>query len=224
MLHRRWFACLMVFSVLTTSSLFATPPTDLAIDKQKLETYVASGQYEQDIAAVTHQAQAYVLATAKANRQLRQPKKLAIVLDIDETSLSNYPDMLKLDFGGTFAEIQQANDRGDDPAIQPTLALYKTAVNQGVYVFFVTGSPESGCQAAQDNLKAVGYNAWQGFYCKPKAYQSIKSAIPYKQAMRKQITEQGYTIIASIGDQQSDLQGGYAERGFQLPNPFYYLP
>jgi hypothetical protein len=27
-----------------------------------------------------------------------------------------------------------------------------------------------------------------------------------------------------LGDQNSDLTGGYAERGFKLPNPYYYLP
>ena len=40
----------------------------------------------------------------------------------------------------------------------------------------------------------------------------------------KQLTEQGYTILLSIGDQQSDLDGGYAERTFKLPNPVYFLP
>jgi hypothetical protein len=30
--------------------------------------------------------------------------------------------------------------------------------------------------------------------------------------------------VASMGDQQSDLTGGYAERTFKLPNPVYFLP
>ena len=34
----------------------------------------------------------------------------------------------------------------------------------------------------------------------------------------------GFTIILSVGDQESDLKGGYAERTFKLPNPVYYLP
>jgi hypothetical protein len=29
-----------------------------------------------------------------------------------------------------------------------------------------------------------------------------------------------YTIIANIGDQPSDLAGGFAERVFLLPDPF----
>jgi len=214
----------MVLSTLVTTCLFATPPTDLAVDKQQLKTYVAKGDYERDIASVDMQATAYILARVKQNQALSAPKKLAIVLDIDETSLSNYTNMVHLDFGGTHAEIEQANLAGTDPAIKPTLALYQTAQSHGVYVFFVTGRPQADCQAAQANLKRVGYTQWQGFYCKPLAYQSVHSAIPYKTAMRKQITEQGYTIIANMGDQQSDLNGGYAEKSFKLPNPFYFLP
>lgn len=34
----------------------------------------------------------------------------------------------------------------------------------------------------------------------------------------------GYTIIANIGDQDSDLRGGHAERTFKVPNPFYFIP
>jgi len=35
---------------------------------------------------------------------------------------------------------------------------------------------------------------------------------------------QGYDILLTIGDQYSDLKGGYADKGFKLPNPMYYLP
>jgi hypothetical protein len=49
----------------------------------------------------------------------------------------------------------------------------------------------------------------------------------YKSATRKLIEEgqdDGYRIIANIGDQISDLEGGYAKRCFKVPNPFYYIP
>jgi HAD superfamily, subfamily IIIB (Acid phosphatase) len=39
--------------------------------------------------------------------------------------------------------------------------------------------------------------------------------------VRRKLTAEGYIIIANIGDQDSDLTGGYAERIFKLPNPFY---
>ena len=33
-----------------------------------------------------------------------------------------------------------------------------------------------------------------------------------------------HTIIANVGDQWSDLDGGFAERVFKLPNPVYFIP
>ena len=46
----------------------------------------------------------------------------------------------------------------------------------------------------------------------------------YKSGTRAYIESMGYEIIASFGDQPSDLNGGYADRTFKMPNPNYYLP
>jgi hypothetical protein len=45
----------------------------------------------------------------------------------------------------------------------------------------------------------------------------------HKIAVRIDIERLGFTIIAHIGDQQSDLVGGNAERTFKSPNPFYFI-
>ena len=47
----------------------------------------------------------------------------------------------------------------------------------------------------------------------------------YKAGTRKHIEQDlGYDIVLNVGDQCSDLQGGYADHGLKLPNPTYYLP
>jgi len=33
--------------------------------------------------------------------------------------------------------------------------------------------------------------------------------------------KEGYVIVANVGDQNSDLVGGYCRKFFKLPNPFY---
>ena len=43
-------------------------------------------------------------------------------------------------------------------------------------------------------------------------------------ATRAYIESQGYDIVANFGDQFSDLEGGYADKTFKMPNPNYYLP
>lgn len=90
----------------------------------------------------------------------------------------------------------------------------------------------AGCTAAsglenlyqtKDNLKALGYTNYAGISFRPNPDPN-KSAVPFKSGARREIAAQGYTIIANIGDQQSDLDGGFAERTFKLPNPFYFSP
>ena len=46
----------------------------------------------------------------------------------------------------------------------------------------------------------------------------------YKASTRRHIEKLGYDIVLNVGDQWSDLQGGYADRVLKLPNPTYYLP
>ena len=58
---------------------------------------------------------------------------------------------------------------------------------------------------------------------KPNDYDK-NSVIPYKTGSRKSVEGEGYKIIVNIGDQWSDLAGGYSERVFKLPNPYYYVP
>ena len=50
------------------------------------------------------------------------------------------------------------------------------------------------------------------------------SAADFKAPQRQAIEREGYTIIANVGDQPSDLEGGFSERTFPLPNPFYRIP
>jgi hypothetical protein len=48
--------------------------------------------------------------------------------------------------------------------------------------------------------------------------------IPYKSGTRAYIASLGYDIVANFGDQFSDLEGGFADNTFKMPNPNYYLP
>jgi acid phosphatase len=55
-------------------------------------------------------------------------------------------------------------------------------------------------------------------------HTTTPSAADYKAPQRARIEAMGYTIVANIGDQPSDLKGGHAERAFLLPDPFYTIP
>ena len=197
-------------------------PMNLSQLKIELRTYQTSGEYDKDFAAVIAQAQAYITSRALANKQAKPPEKLAIVLDIDETSLSNYPNIEARDFCTNRDQFEKDIGRANDPVLLPTLTLYRDALKQGVAVFFVTGRSDQLRKPTEKNLKAAGYEGWAGLFYRPKTDTQASSSA-FKTQARMSIAHAGYTIIASIGDQQSDLTGGNAEKTFKLPNPYYLL-
>ena len=222
----------------SSSSQVTTPPAAIdttvtaagvpnIYDAQRLvEQYIVSGRYEEDVTKVVASARAWL------DQRSKTAAKPAIVLDIDETSLSNWPayrlnGWVRITNGG--CDLQQGpcglrawQALAQSKAIAPTLALARHARELGVAVFFITGRPANLRQATERNLKDEGYE-WTGVILQPEGAQ-FASAVDFKAPERRKLTEQGYTIVLSMGDQQSDLTGGYAERTFKLPNPVYYLP
>ncbi len=63
--------------------------SNLDVIKKQLIQYHNSGQYMDDIADVDQQAETYLQQRADKNNESAHPQELAIVFDIDETSLSN---------------------------------------------------------------------------------------------------------------------------------------
>lgn len=217
------FSIIAALNITAFSAISFAEPQNLSLLKQKVITYHDSGSYEKELALAIKKAQDYIVAQAELNEREANKKKLAIVLDIDETSLSNYNHMVARDFIGDRALIHQDILAADAPVIPPMLTLYKTAQKHGVRVFFVTGRPMIELDATKTNLLRAGFNHWAGLYLRPNTYNQ-PSITPFKAKARETISKKGYTIVASIGDQFSDLKGGYAQKGFKLPNPFYYLP
>ena len=201
----------------------ANTPENLDTAKAKAVAYHDSGHYYHDISIVTTRAFHYLQRRIAENNKLAHPKKLAAVFDIDETSLSNYNDMLYLNFGGTDEESDALENKGHDPAIPSTLALYTYAENHGVTIFMVTGRREWMYKSTADNLNKVGYTGYTALYMKPNNYNQ-PSVIPYKSSVRKQIVNMGYDIVLDIGDQHSDLAGGSTDATFKVPNPYYLIP
>lgn len=197
-------------------------PANLTLLKTEVVAYHDSGEYQKELAQKMAQARDYIDQRIAANARNQHPEKLAIVLDIDETSLSNYDNILARDFSSNPKRIHRDILAANAPAIEPTLALYQDALKHHVAVFFVTGRVSSEYEATNKNLQSAGYRHWSGLYVQPDNYKQT-SIVPFKAGVRASITKMGYTVIASIGDQNSDLAGGYAEKTFKLPNPYYHI-
>ncbi len=212
---------------LIAMSLFANvtfaEPQNLSREINELKRYHDDGSYAREFSSAITQAKEILKVHLELNRTRAQKKKLALVLDIDETSLSNYNDMVTLNFGGSLKTIDENIAQGHDAVLKPTLDLYNFAKKQGVTIFFVTGRHDTVREATIRNLENAGYHGWKAIFFKPNDYHQ-PSVVPYKTHARQIIEKQGYEIVESIGDQWSDLAGGFADNTFKLPNPYYYLP
>jgi len=182
---------------------------------EALFAYHASGQYELDLWQVARAARRSLV---RQHERLPRRAKPAIVLDIDETALSNWAEMAASDFGAK--RVPEAAAAQPDPAIAATLAVYRSARKRGIAVFFISGRAPDEREYTLQNLRAAGYDqGWAGaHFCPP-----VETILQCKSGTRAAIEKQGYTILVNMGDQQSDLQGGHARQAFKLPNPFYFI-
>ncbi len=100
-------------------------------------------------------------------------------------------------------------------------------------MFWITGRLDSYVSTTRKNLAA--------WYAPPanKAHLLLRPSSPpayltqgtscttsqYKSLTRKHITGEGLlSILANMGDQFSDLTGGFADRAVKMPNPMYFIP
>jgi acid phosphatase len=204
--------------------------TNLGQIKRELVNYGCFGDYQRDLAREIGAAKAFIEARAG------EVVKPAIVLDIDETSLSSWRQILNNDFGyiphgpcrlGAGIACGQGAwelSAAADPIV-PMVELVAAARARGVAVFFLTGRPDGAAERAATvrNLRRAGYAGWAELLMRNRSERGLGAAA-YKSARRAGIAARGYSIIANIGDQDSDLAGGYAERTFKLSNPFYFIP
>lgn len=108
-------------------------------------------------------------------------------------------------------------------------------------VAFITGRPEKSRKFTEDNLQAEGFGVvctqdgfgkvsrtkepcYVALHLRDEAKDMIKIASVYKPQRRKQLQDAGYRLLATFGDQYSDLEGDVsAVASWKLPNPMYYI-
>lgn len=186
--------------------------------KNSVVSYHENGGYIRDVASITDQAKAYI-----DRRMWGGDPHLAVVFDIDDTLLSSYEFFhTQLDFGYIPDRVDEWTNAANAPAIAPVCDLFNYAADQGITVFIITGRPESQLEATVANLELAGCGRYTELYMKTSL--SPSGTVEYKSQTRRQIQSDGYRIIVNIGDQWSDLDGGFSERTFKLPNHMYFVP
>jgi predicted secreted acid phosphatase len=182
---------------------------------EAIVAYHDSGEWSADTTQVVRRARRYV------RRHLDDSsRRAAIVLDIDDTSLSNYECLKAVGFDRSAADCGAQTL----PAIPQTRSLFRWARDRGVAVFFITGRREKARARTAANLRAAGYRGGWTLKLRPDS-QPRRWRDGWKARVRRAIVERrGFRILANVGDQWSDLDGGWSARRFKLPNPMYVIP
>ena len=119
--------------------------------------------------------------------------KLALNLDIDNTSLQTY-----------YA-------RGK--AIPATLRLVRYAKSRGVAILFNTGRHVSKRKSSMRQLRRAGFPV--NNLCARHTGESLTHS---KQRCRRIFVKGGYTLIENIGNRSTDFVGRHYLRAYKLPN------
>ena len=123
----------------------------------------------------------------------KDPTKLAIVLDIDNTSIQSHYNWPK--------------------PVKPTRKVANHAAALGMHVFFVTGRTRSQIKHLDSILFDDGYR-YDAIYPRPAGTRLAAS----KQANRAKIVKSGFTIVMDIGNRHTDLVGANTGIKHKLPS------
>jgi HAD superfamily, subfamily IIIB (Acid phosphatase) len=168
----------------------------------------------------------------------------AILFDIDDTTLNTFSYEIYSNFvfnpttNGFFVNAGSADVF---PAVPGMVDLEKAAEAKGYQVYFLTGRPITQTAGTLANLTDAGYDVdpshvflkdttaatqpWLAPCVDPTTHAFTCTTIQYKSLTRQHIEKDlGADIVANFGDQFSDLEGGFADRTFKIPNPMYFLP
>jgi hypothetical protein len=215
---------------------------NLGLVENKIEAYygdtsdtgVASptSNYAKQTDGITARTQRYLAERLSHPRAIKG--KPALVLDVDDTSLITLGYEVSIGFGFTPASNAAYLQTHTLPAVFGMTGLANWAASHKITVFWITGRHEPQRDLTAANLTAVGYEPSHDtahLFLKPDtnppAYLTCGTTcttIQYKSLTRGHIESGGFDILADVGDQFSDLKGGFTDRTVKMPNPMYFIP
>jgi predicted secreted acid phosphatase len=185
----------LLLPVVATISLMLLAPTPVSPMAIAAETSVAvqlpsKSQWRRDV----RRAMAGSGKFLHARLERAEPgERLAINFDIDNTTLATH------------------YNRGEP--VRRVLRFAKHAQRHGVYILFNTGRSQEKLADTPARLAGAGYLVAE-ICTRPAGVKLVKG----KKQCRRHFREEGYTIIANVGNRRTDFVGRNYGRAFKLPS------
>lgn len=207
------FSLLILIAAFFAGCSSAPKLVNLTTSKHEIINYYESGQYDKELLEAVNNA-------IDDFDKVQVQDSSAVVFDVDETVLSNYPHIKSVDFGYIHDLWDKWILEAKAPAIQEVRRLYSYLVDSKIHILFVTGRSLRHYEATLKNLKEAGYTTFDTLIVRSDKMEKAP-AENFKSIERIVLTNMGYKIIGCVGDQWSDLEGAYTGIKIKLPNYLY---
>lgn len=188
---------------------------NLSTAKDIVKDYYESGKYNEEIKQFINDAK-------EKFDKIEIKKNSVVIFDVDETALNNYGLAKQMDFGYVYDLNKKWNEELKAPAIKETQDLYFHLLNKGFKIIFLTARNSNEYDITYKNLIQEGYSGFDTLITQSKEDQNLKSQ-EFKSKVRTELTNQGYEIAGTVGDQWTDLNGPYSGIQIKLPNYLYEI-
>jgi len=208
------FTLSLTFSLLLLSCT-EEKPVNLSVSREEIKEYYESGKFDKELDEVIDEAKSeFDKVDIKSNS--------VVIFDVDETALNNYGLAEQMGFGYVYEMNKKWNAEMKAPAIPQVKELYDFLLSKGAKIIFLTGRNFPEYDVTYQNLKSTGYSVFDTLITQIGDEKKMK-AKDFKSSKRIWLTEQGYEIIGTVGDQWSDLEGLYHGIQVKIPNYLYLI-
>jgi predicted secreted acid phosphatase len=190
-------------------------PVNLSVAREEVKQYYESGKLDEEMNKVIKEAK-------KEFDKVEFKNNSVVIFDVDETVLDNYGLAEQMGFGYVYEMNKKWNAELKAPAIPQVKELYDFLLSKGAKIIFLTGRNYYEYEVTYQNLVKEGYTVFDTLITQIGDETKMK-AKDFKSGKRVWLTEQGYEIVGTVGDQGSDLEGEYHGIQVKIPNYLYLI-
>jgi predicted secreted acid phosphatase len=207
------FLTLILFLTLFFACEQNEKPVNLTIAREDVQHYYESGKFDEELNKVIEKAK-------KEFEQVEFKNNSVVIFDVDETAINNYELAKEMGFGYVYDMNKKWNAEMKSPAINQVKELYDYLLSRGAKIIFLTGRNFPEYDVTYKNLVRDGYIEFDTLITQIGDEKKMKNK-EFKSSKRVWLTEQGYDIVGTVGDQWGDLEGEYHGIQVKIPNYLY---